>query len=137
MSWWSRLWKKEKPLLERYPMPSGLSEQDQKRHAMRRKRIADELAAAERYGHHLLLMHCSALSPTTRKSHADRHGNLYTPEEVLAWWSQGDNAVDCRCSVTCILVDRNGVIHSHAVIESTRQTYEKMKARGKGEWTKG
>lgn len=49
------------------------------------------------------VMHLSALTPTTRNSHAFRHGRVYTPEEQNEWWDSGSNRIQCLCSVTDVL----------------------------------
>lgn len=48
----------------------------------------------------------SALSPTTRDTHAARHGNTYTPEEVASFYSQDANAINCLCSQVPVFVDK-------------------------------
>jgi hypothetical protein len=53
-------------------------------------------------------MHISALSPSTRTSHAERHGRLFTADEIKQWMAEDDNAVDCQCTFTLVLVDENG-----------------------------
>lgn len=51
----------------------------------------------------LRVQHISALLPSTRKHHADRHLSVYTPQQQLQWWAQGSNRINCRCSVRSVL----------------------------------
>lgn len=53
-------------------------------------------------------MHISALTPSTRTSHAERHGRLFTADEIKRWMAEDDNAIDCHCTFTLVLVDENG-----------------------------
>lgn len=105
-------------------------------HCARMDRIATDEADTRRLGIPHLYMHISALSPTTRPTHAARHGNLYTEEEMQEWWSKDGNDVECRCSVVTILLDENGNPLTPSIIERARKTYEDIKAKGNGEWTK-
>ena len=50
-------------------------------------------------------MHFSALAPTTRLSHAERHGKIYTDAQQKAWWDTGSNRINCLCSTIAVLVD--------------------------------
>jgi len=52
------------------------------------------------------IMHLSALTRTTRRSHAARHGNTYTSDEQAMWWAEDGNRIQCLCSVTSVLVDK-------------------------------
>lgn len=52
----------------------------------------------------------SALSPTTRESHAARHLEIYTPEEVAAFYSEDGNAINCLCVTQTVLVAEDGTI---------------------------
>lgn len=104
--------------------------------AMREKRIRDAEANARRFGHSFMLMHVSALSPTSRKSHAERHGNLYTAAQVREWWARDDNAVGCKCSVVEVLIDERGEPLAEAIVRRAKANYAVMKLRGNGEWTR-
>ena len=52
------------------------------------------------------IMHISALSATTRKTHAARHGQIFTSDEQAIWWTEDGNRINCLCSVTTVLVDK-------------------------------
>lgn len=66
-------------------------------------RADQAIDARDRLGIELKLMHLSALVPATRKTHAQRHGHLYTPEAQSQWWAEGSNRINCLCSTVEIL----------------------------------
>lgn len=63
-----------------------------------------------RTGQRVVVLHISALLPTTRDTHAIRHGNAYTVEDQRRWWDTGVNRINCKCSVSNALVDSKGNI---------------------------
>ncbi len=63
--------------------------------ALRRAHWDEADSAREQLGIRTLEMHLSALSPTTRESHARRHGRLYTTQEVREWYTQDGNGINC------------------------------------------
>lgn len=102
--------------------------------ALRRARWDETEDAQEQYGLRSLLLHVSALSPTTRQTHALRHGHLYTVEQVRDWYSQDANAINCKCGQIEVLVDENDQPLAPAIIDRVRNTYQTMKADGRGPW---
>ena len=66
--------------------------------------------AADQTGLRAAVLHVSALLPTTRAHHAERHGNAYTTAQQRQWWDTGVNRINCHCSVRSILVDSSGKI---------------------------
>lgn len=56
------------------------------------------------------VVHISALVPSTRQSHAARHGNAYTVADQLQWWNTSPNRVNCLCSTQSVLIDKNGKV---------------------------
>jgi SPP1 gp7 family putative phage head morphogenesis protein len=54
------------------------------------------------------VIHISALSPTTRQTHADRHGNAYTTADQRQWWAITPNRINCKCNIRSVLIDRQG-----------------------------
>ena len=97
----------------------------------RMRRISEAESAPGNYK----LMHLSALSPTTRKSHAERHGKLYTAEEAKEFWSVPANRVGCKCSITAVLMDSNGNPVVDTIVLRAKATYEKMKAANGHLWS--
>lgn len=64
----------------------------------------------ERTGLRAAVIHISALSPTTRQTHADRHGNAYTVADQLKWWNTSPNRFNCKCTTRSVLIDRSGKV---------------------------
>jgi len=65
-------------------------------------------------GEPLAVQHISALLATTRAHHAARHGRAYTPEQQNLWWNQGQNRINCHCSIRAIVVNRDGTVANKA-----------------------
>lgn len=84
------------------------------------KRLADE-DAENRLGLRIGLLWTSALKATTRPTHAARHGNVFTREEVEAFYSRDGNRFRCYCAQTSVLLDDNG----RPILK--KSTVEKMK----------
>jgi len=63
--------------------------------ALRRARWDEAEDARISIGIRTLEMHLSALSPTTRASHAARHSRLFTVQEVREWYTQDGNSINC------------------------------------------
>lgn len=97
--------------------------------ALRRARWDEAEEAQELYGLQTMEMHLSALSATTRKSHAARHAKLYTLEQVRDWWSKDGNSVNCKCSTTSVMVDDNGKPIVPGIVTRAKQTKEIMEKR--------
>ena len=67
-------------------------------------------------------MHVSALSPTTRKSHALRHGTIHTAKQQRNWWDTGSNRINCLCTVIDVLINlKTGESIQQDLIERTRK----------------
>ncbi len=104
--------------------------------ALRRARWDEKDQAAEDYGVQSMLMHISALSPTTRATHAARHAHLYTSEQVRDWYSQDGNAINCKCGQVEVLVDDAGKPLVPAIVARAKKNYAVMKAKSPGKWAK-
>lgn len=76
--------------------------------AYRRARWDEAQEAQENFGLRTAMMHLSARSPTTRKDHRERHGLIYTIQQVRQWYTEGANAINCKCSQVEVLVDEKG-----------------------------
>lgn len=103
--------------------------------ALRRARWEESDAAAADYGIMLKQMHFSALSPTTRISHAQRHGLLYTTDQVRDWYSQDGNSINCKCVQIETLVDSSGNPVVPAIAERAREVEKRVRESGKGPWS--
>lgn len=64
--------------------------------------------AAKQTGLRAGVIHLSALMPTTRETHGDRHGNAYTTAQQRQWWNSNANRINCHCSTTTVLIDNRG-----------------------------
>lgn len=75
--------------------------------ALRRATRDETQDARERLGINAAILWFSALSPTTRASHARRHGRAYTAQEVAEFYSRDANAINCKCGNQPVLLDEN------------------------------
>lgn len=55
---------------------------------------------------HMQSLWFSALSPTTRRNHASRHGVVHSPSEDEEFYSKNGESVNCLCSQSPILINR-------------------------------
>lgn len=97
--------------------------------ALRAARWDEEDAAARDYGIKTKLLHLSALSPTTRVGHAERHGKAYTSDEVRAWYNTGGNRFNCRCSQVSVLVDDDGVVLQEGTVAKAKKMRDDWEAK--------
>lgn len=89
--------------------------------AQRTARLDETQDAQTRLSVKSMVMHISALSPTTRQTHAERSGTLHTVEEQRDWMSRDGNSIQCKCSTTEVLVDDDGKPLSRTVVERVRK----------------
>lgn len=68
------------------------------------------IVISRRTGLRSAVIHISALTSTTRSHHAARHGNAYTVEDQMSWWSEGANRINCLCDITTVLIDKSGKV---------------------------
>lgn len=76
--------------------------------ALREARWAETDAANDALDLDIRILWTSALLPTTRQTHAARHGKVYTTEQVRAFYSENGNRYNCHCGNTECLVDESG-----------------------------
>lgn len=76
--------------------------------SLRQARWAEDEWAGEQLGLDLRELWTSALLPTTRATHARRHGRTYTTAEVREFYARDGNRYRCHCSQTTCLVDPSG-----------------------------
>ena len=71
----------------------------------------------------------SALSPTTRKTHASRHGIVHTETEDEVFYSKDGNTIFCLCSQSPILTNtKTGEIVQEKLLsrmEKQRKAFQK------------
>jgi len=97
--------------------------------AMRTARMQEDVQAMQDFGFRTMQLHLSALSPTTRLTHAARHGTLHTVEEQEAWWSEDGNAINCKCSTIAVLVDKEGKPLSPGIVAAARKQRDLYEAK--------
>jgi SPP1 gp7 family putative phage head morphogenesis protein len=96
--------------------------------ALRRGRLDEEKDAQDRLGIKTGMLWQSALSPTTRDDHAKRHGNIYTTDEIEAFYSRDGNGINCKSSFSAVLLDDDGRPISDKLVErmaARREAYLK------------
>jgi len=76
--------------------------------ALRRATRDETQDARERLGINTQLLWLSALSPSTRASHARKHSQVLSAQEVAEFYSQGGESVNCKCSQQPVLLDESG-----------------------------
>lgn len=68
------------------------------------------------------VLHMSALLPErTRRTHAARHGQIYTIEEEEAFYAVDGNSVNCYCSQTEIVVKSDGSVYDSGLIDQLKK----------------
>lgn len=97
--------------------------------AQRRAKWDEADDAIEEYGIRTKEMQFSALSATTRATHAERHGKLFTQNEARTWWATGANSINCKCTSITVLVDKEGNPVSQGIIARAQAIKAKMAAR--------
>lgn len=75
---------------------------------LRMARVAESERAKDEFGIETALLWTSALIPTTRTWHATRHGKVFTPDEVRAFYAENGNRYNCHCATTECLLDAKG-----------------------------
>lgn len=95
--------------------------------ALRTARLDEAEATAKALGMRVMMLHISALSPTTRVTHWARHGRLYTIEECREWWATSPNSINCKCSVTEVFVDEDGNPLDPTVVERAQEKLKSYK----------
>jgi uncharacterized protein with gpF-like domain len=75
---------------------------------LRQARWAENDHARDEMGISTGLLHTSAFLPTTRPTHAARHGKVFSTQEVRAWYGRDGNRYRCHCSQTDVLLDEDG-----------------------------
>lgn len=96
--------------------------------ALRTARMDETQDASTRLGINVRVLHISALSPTTRATHAARSGEIFTVEQERDWFAEDANAINCKCTTSEVLVNDRGEPLSPGLIarlEGSRDRWEK------------
>lgn len=98
--------------------------------ALREGRLA-ETEDAQSLGILVGVMHLSALSPTSRKDHVERHGWVGTVEEERAWYAaKSGRRINCKCSPSEMLLNEDGTPVFEDVVGRTREARTEWEASG-------
>ena len=97
--------------------------------ALRKARQDEATEANVLLGLNVAVLWSSALIPTTRVTHAQRHGGIYSPQEVAEFYSRDGNRYNCHCGNTEVLI----VDGEPQMTERAKERY----AEAKAEWMAG
>lgn len=89
--------------------------------ALRQARRDEAKQAAEDFGFDVRLFWTSALIPTTRKTHAARHGKVYTTENVAEFYSRDGNIFNCYCAQTEVIIFNEQAEISPTILDSYKK----------------
>lgn len=89
--------------------------------ALKRSRVDEGEEASQSHGLNIRMMQLSALSPTTRLSHARRHAKLYTFEQVRVWLATSPNSINCKCTFVEVLVNADGTPFTPQIIDRAKK----------------
>lgn len=92
--------------------------------AMRRSRIEEAEQTVLDLGFNIRMLQMSALSPTTRLSHARRHGKLFTFEQARTWMATSPNMINCKCTFVEVMVDAQGKPLAPGILARAEQVYK-------------
>ena len=98
--------------------------------AMRRSRIEEGEQAAIDFDFRVMMMQLSALSSTTRISHARRHGKLFTFEQARVWMATSPNMINCKCTFVEVIVGADGKPLAKGVQDRAQEMYDKSPFAG-------
>lgn len=71
----------------------------------------------ERLGLKTAILWISALSPTSRKTHMERHGHTYSVEDVRDFYSINGNRYNCKCGNIPCLLNEEGKLYNKGLAE--------------------
>lgn len=91
--------------------------------AYRRARWDEDADSNQRLGIRTGLLFFSALSPTTRRTHAAKHGTILSQEELREWYSKDGNSANCKCSQASVLLNEEGEPVNKKFVEEVRERY--------------
>lgn len=101
--------------------------------ALRRSYRDEVRDAEERFGFETRIIHYSALIPgRTRRTHAERHGKIFTADEQAQWYSRDGNAINCLCSQSSVIVENGEPITGQALLERLDKQRKAFLSSGAG-----
>lgn len=97
--------------------------------ALREGRLAETEDATTRLGINVGVMHLSALSPTSRVDHIERHGWVGTVQQEREWYAaKNGRRNNCKCSPSEMLLTDDGKPMFEDVVERTHKAREDWEA---------
>lgn len=101
--------------------------------ALREGRLA-ETESAQSIGVNVGVMHLSALSPTSRVDHIERHGWIGTVQQERDWYAaKNGRRNNCKCSPSEMLLTDDGEPMFEDVVERTRKARDEWEERHKAD----
>lgn len=98
-----------------------------------RSAVMDESAqAARQFELKMKMLWVSALMATTRKSHASKHGELFTQAQVSDFYSKNGESINCRCSQVPTVVNEKGEALAKNLIAKMQKQEEAWISSGGG-----
>jgi len=90
--------------------------------ALRSAKAEEAKAARDDLDLDIRVLHMSALLPErTRRTHAARHGLIYTIEEEEAFYAVSGESINCYCSQSEIIVKKDGTVYDAGLIEKLKK----------------
>lgn len=90
--------------------------------ALRSAKTEEAKAARDDLDLDVRVLHMSALLPErTRRTHAARHGQIYTIEEEESFYAVDGNSINCYCSQSEIIVKSDGTVYDLGLIEKLKK----------------
>lgn len=90
--------------------------------ALRSAKTEEAKAARDDLNLDIRVLHMSALLPErTRRTHAARHGKIYTIEEEEAFYAVDGNSINCYCSSSEIVVKSDGTVYDAGLIDQLKK----------------
>lgn len=117
-----------KSLAERFDISTARAERIARTEitgALRRARLDEAQDAQDRLGIPLGMLWKSALGATTRATHAARHGQVYTPQEVREFYAVNGNGINCRCTSFEVALKEDGSPVSTKIIDRLKGQVQK------------
>lgn len=99
--------------------------------ALRQATWDETKRAQEDLGLRTGLLHISALKPTSRAPHVNRHGKVYTVEQAKNWYEESGNSYNCYCAQVAVLLNDKGVLYNQSSIEKLSKEAEEWREQNK------
>jgi hypothetical protein len=95
--------------------------------ALRQATFDETKRTQEELGLKTGLLHLSALKPNSRAAHVDRHGKVFTVEQVQDWYEENGNRFNCYCAQVTVLLDEKGESYNKSYIDRLKNECDEWK----------